>query len=61
MRKAKQQVEQYLQHVDAYMSCERNALKLQQVVVDQNLVIDRFNSELREFNQARLSKVVHRQ
>jgi P pilus assembly chaperone PapD len=61
MVQAKRTVEQYLQQVSTYASCEKDALKLQEVVATQKLVMDRFNAEVRAFNeQARAIKAVSR-
>jgi hypothetical protein len=61
MMEAKRDVEQYLRHVSVYVSCEKDALKLQEVVAAQKLVMNRFNAEVRAFNtQARAIKAVNR-
>lgn len=52
MLEAKRDVEQYVQHVSAYASCENDALKLQEAVAQQKVVMARFNAEVRAFNAA---------
>lgn len=61
MRETKRQMEVYLQQVADYTNCEKNALKLQEVLANQDLVMERFNSEVRKFNQVRSFKVANRQ
>ncbi len=60
MRETKRQMEVYLQGVADYTNCEKNALKLQEVLARQDLVMERYVSEVRKFNQARSLKVVDR-
>lgn len=61
MLEAKRSVEHYVQQVAAYASCEKDALKLQEVVASQKLVMNQFNAEVRAFNaQARTMKVSNR-
>lgn len=62
MLEAKRDVDQYLQQVAAYASCENDGRKLQEVVATQKLVMGRFNAEVRAFNaQARVIPAVSRQ
>lgn len=49
MLDARQQVEQYLDHVSDYFSCENDAQKLQEVSERQKSVMNRFNAEVRAF------------
>jgi hypothetical protein len=61
MLESKRQVEQYLEDVADYTGCEKNALKLQEVLASKKLIMDRFNAEVREFKQVRTVKVASRQ
>src|SRR5262245_13243908 len=50
MLEAKREVDHYTQQVSAYMSCENDGRKLQEVKALQKAVTDRFNAEVRAFN-----------
>lgn len=52
MQEAKHQVEQYLEQVSAYFSCENDAVRLQEVSEQQKSVMNRFNAEVRAFKAA---------
>lgn len=49
MLDARQEVEQYLDHVSSYFSCENDGLKLQAVSERRKALLDRFNAEVRAF------------
>jgi hypothetical protein len=60
MLESKKQVEDYTQKVSDYMSCETNALKLQEAKAQQTDVLNRFNAEVRAFKIANSPMVASR-
>jgi hypothetical protein len=57
MLAAKRNVEAYVQQVAAYVKCEQNDLKRDVAKARQTKIVDRFNSELREFKSVASSPV----
>lgn len=52
MLDSKRQVESYVDRVADYMSCENDALKLQEVKARQTDLLNRFNAEVRAYKIA---------
>jgi hypothetical protein len=60
MLDSKRQVENYTLRVSDYMSCETNALKLQEAKAQQTEVLNRFNAEVRAYKIANSPMVASR-
>lgn len=60
MLDSKRQIENYVDRVADYMSCETDALKLQEVKARQTELLNRFNAEVRAYKIANSPMVASR-